>query len=319
MRTPRWSGWRRPGGALLLLAGMVIALRLAGAVSRPPGAPSNSTAPERLRGPVVDTPFPGPTQTQEQGCQPVGVIFPRESVDVSPKAAGRLRAVHVHLGERVSRGKVLASLDTTTLRSELAIARATVRGAAAQEKRAAIEVEQATRKLEHSRILAGERVRAISSEDLARAGADAQLARSALDAARARTAEQRAQVARLRTEVGTAEIQAPFDGVVAARYADAGAFVGAGSPVLRIVRGDELWVRFAVSEDRLDRVAVGRQVDVVVPATGGRASATVQHIAPEVDSAARMFFVEARIDGARRAFQAGLAARVSLDCAAPGR
>lgn len=50
---------------------------------------------------------------------------------------------------------------------------------------------------------------------------------------------------------------------------------GAGSPVLRIVRGDELWVRFAVSEDRLDRVAVGRQLDVVVPAAGFRASATL--------------------------------------------
>ncbi len=313
MRTPRGSRWRRPGVAVLLLAGMLIALRLAGAVSRPPGAPANSTAPERPRGPIVDTPPPGPMQAGGQSCQPVGVIFPRESVDVAPKVAGRLRTVHVHLGERVKRGTSLASVDTATQRSELAIARATVRGALAQEKRAAIELEQATRRLEHTRILAGGRVRALAPEDLARANADAQLARAALDGARARTSEQRAQVAKLETEIASAEILAPFDGVVSARFGDAGTFVSAGAPVVRVVRSDDLWVRFAVAEDRLDRVAVWRQVEVSLPATGARVTATIQHIAPEIDAAARLFFVEARLDRTS-ALQAGLAARVSLDC-----
>ncbi len=108
----------------------------------------------------------------------------------------------------------------------------------------------------------------------------------------------------------------------AARYGDAGTFVGAGVPVVRVVRADDLWVRFAVVEDRLDRVAIGRQVELSIPTTGARGSATIRHIAPELDASARMFFVEARLEhgtATPREIRAGLAARVSLNCAVAKR
>ena len=298
-----------------LLGAMIVALRLAAAVSRAPATPLPAGKSVLAAAPTV-VPL-----GDAEACEPIGVIVPRESVDVAPRIPGRLRAVHVQLGQRVARGTRLASVDATPQRADRAIARAAVRGALAQERRAAVDLEQATRRLAQTRVLADSRVHAVSADDLARAQADLALARAALDSARARTAEQRAQVARLGTDITAAELVAPFDGVVAARHASPGAYVAAGAPVVRIVASGELWVRFAVAEERVGALSVGKPVTVLLP-DGERGAATIEHVAPELDTAARLFLVEARLAPSfesNPAVRAGLAVRVALACVAPAR
>src|SRR5689334_18783715 len=59
----------------------------------------------------ASTPPPSPAPTERQGW--IGVVVTRESVDVTAESQGRLRAVHVSIGDRVRRGDAIATLDTS--------------------------------------------------------------------------------------------------------------------------------------------------------------------------------------------------------------
>ncbi|WP_437908533.1 HlyD family efflux transporter periplasmic adaptor subunit [Sorangium sp. So ce327] len=61
----------------------------------------------------------------------VGVLLSHRSVNLAARNDGRLRAVHVRLGDRVAAGDLLATLDLRTLRSDTAVAAAALRGAEA--------------------------------------------------------------------------------------------------------------------------------------------------------------------------------------------
>jgi multidrug efflux pump subunit AcrA (membrane-fusion protein) len=84
--------------------------------------------------------------------------------------------------------------------------------------------------------------------------------------------------------------------VVAARYLDPGALVHAQTPIVRLISADELRVRFAISEDEALRFAPAVRIRARVAASGMQLDGTVESIAPEVDTAARMIFAEARLD-----------------------
>ena len=60
-----------------------------------------------------------------------GETVPRESVDISPKYAGRLEKVYVNLGDKVTKGDILVSQDTKDISFSIAQNRAGSQEAAA--------------------------------------------------------------------------------------------------------------------------------------------------------------------------------------------
>jgi multidrug resistance efflux pump len=90
-------------------------------------------------------------------------------------------------------------------------------------------------------------------------------------------------------------ITATFEGTVAARYLDPGAMVHAGSPVITLMRSEDLWVGFAAPEDRRVTMPVGVSVSVHLEGLPGVIPGTIAHIAPGVDSMSREVVVEAKL------------------------
>jgi len=117
-------------------------------------------------------------------------------------------------------------------------------------------------------------------------------------------------VSQLGQQTADAEIRAPFDGIVTARYLDPGAHVTSTTPIVRIISASDLFVRFAVSVERARALRVGRPVLV----TGGAAPihGAIEKVAPEIDAASRMVVVEARVDGAGAEARSGEMVTVAL-------
>ena len=98
----------------------------------------------------------------------------------------------------------------------------------------------------------------------------------ALEGARAEDKEAaEAQVARVDgiiREINLARderyLLSPVDGEVAERFPKTGELVGQGSPIMSIVDLDDMWFTFAVREDMLKDITVGRTMKVKVPALG---------------------------------------------------
>lgn len=241
----------------------------------------------------------------------VGVIFPRQQVDVASSVSARVEDVKVQLGARIQKGDVVATLDSASIRRELAAAQAAVRAAQAAAKSSTVELEAARERAErlsrHAEAVAGEeRINAANKE---------RLAGSQVSASRARVAEAVARVEQLKVMVEHAAIVAPFDGVISARYVDPGAMVNPGQAIARLISADDLWVRFAIPEDQAGVITVGGCVDVRVESPEVAAVGVVEMVAPQVDTELRMLTAEARLtlpDEWKDSLQAGLAARVHV-------
>ncbi|HXU45262.1 MAG TPA: HlyD family efflux transporter periplasmic adaptor subunit, partial [Thermoanaerobaculia bacterium] len=172
----------------------------------------------------------------------LGVLLPRQAIDVSAPAGGRLEAVTARPGDRLRRGASIARMDGQSLAHQLESSRATLREAEAAERQASLALADAQSR-QQRRLSIPE---SFSKEDLAQADIQKQQAEAALESAKARVAGQRAEVQRTQNSLAEAEIRAPFDGTVAQRYLDAGATVGPGTPIIRLVSEGEPMVRFAV-------------------------------------------------------------------------
>ncbi len=216
----------------------------------------------------------------------------RESVDVTAESQGRLRAVHVSIGDRVRRGDPIATLDTSLAQQDLEIARSSLRGAEADEQRTADELAEAKARNERRQ----QNPDFFSKEDLAESALQVKTATSAHEASRSRVAEARARVRQLETTLSRNVVRAPFDGRVAERFADPGALVAAGMPLVRLISAGDLLVRAAVPPEEARQLTVGTPVVSTVRTLGGLTiPGTIQRIAPEVDAASQMVLIEVRL------------------------
>jgi RND family efflux transporter MFP subunit len=250
----------------------------------------------------MPSPPPAPAP-RHQGW--LGVILSSESVDVTADSQGRLAAVYVQIGDTVRQGDRLASLDPRIVAQDLEMARSALRASEADATRAAAELSEAQARWDRRR----KNPEIFSKEDLSEAELRVKTATSALEVSQARIAEQRARVRQLETSVGQTDIRAPFAGRVAERFADPGAQVGPGTPVLRLISGGDLRVRAAVPPDDARRLAPGSPVTARVRDLGIDVPGRVQRIAPDVDTASQMVFVEIRLEPAPQTagrLQAGL-------------
>lgn len=268
---------------------LALALLPATACGRPDpaAAPQASKPPATLPAPRT-TPLASPPVSR-QGW--IGVVVARQTVDVTADSQGRLQAMHVSIGDRLRRGDLIATLDTSLAAQDLEMARSNQRAADADERRAADEFAEA--KARNDRRQSNPDF--FSKEDLAEAALRAKTAAAALEVARSRTAEQRTRVRQLETSLSRNQIRAPFDGQVAERFADQGAIVGPGTPLVRLISAGDLLVRAAVPPEEARKLSVGTPVVSTVRTLGLKIPGAIQRIAPEVDAASQMVLVEVHL------------------------
>ena len=241
--------------------------------------------------PPPAAPAPSPTETPRHAGW-LGVILSSESVEVTADSQGRLSAVYVEIGDAVRKGDRLASLDPRIVAQDLEMARSALQASEADARRAAAEMSEAQARWDRRR----KNPEIFSKEDLSESELAVKTATSAMEVAKARVSEQRARVRQLETSVGQTDIRAPFAGRVAERFADPGAQVGPGTPVVRLISGGDLQVRAAIPPDDARKLAEGERVTARVRDLGLDVPGRVARIAPDVDTASQMVFVEIHLE-----------------------
>lgn len=218
----------------------------------------------------------------------LGVVVPTEEVAVAAPIAARIEAVHVRLGDRVTRSQVLATIDRRQLEQDLAAARASLVGLRARRAEADVELEQARDEDARTRGLGA----LVAEQERTAARLRVKAAQARLERAEADVVEQKAKIAKLDASGLDADVRAPFDGVVAMRHVDAGAFVAEGAPLLELV-----------GEDRLLRLAVpgrapvvGARVQMRCDDAGEPVVAVVERLSPQLEVAAGTVIAEARME-----------------------
>ena len=239
-KEPRPSLWK---GLVFLL---VIALAVAGLAAF-------VMSPRSSEGPLVITEEPTPLGVDVIEAQLLasldlnekfsGLVTAKRTSQLGFQGGGRIAALNVDIGDRVTKGQSLAVLDTRALRSQLASAEAQIDEAVAAHSLAmsTVERQQALQQKGH---VAQQRV----DEAVAQAST-----------ADARTLSARAQAQALRVQIDLSQISAPFAGVITERMYDEGAIAAPGAPVFELVETEALEARIGlpsalVAELELDEI-----------------------------------------------------------------
>lgn len=213
-----------------------------------------------------------------------GQLSPLRVVGVTSQVGGALLRVTVEEGSRVTRGQLLAELDSRELDAQLRAARANQ------------SVARAT--LERSEQLRTNQV--ITAAEFER------------DQAALISAD--ATVSQLETRLGFTRIVAPMAGVVMQRFVQTGDIVGGASRLFTIADVSTLVTQLPVSELEVPFLREGSNVQVLVDALGRDVPGRIRRIFPAADSVSRLVPVEISISDAQQAgLKPGFSVRVTLN------
>lgn len=230
-----------------------------------------------------------------------GVLSPWQRARLGARLAGELRSIAIDRGDHVKWGQLLATIGIPGLAQD-------VQRATAQRKAAEAELS----------LLEDQRRRTAKVVESGPKGVIADGEIAALDAkvevAKARIASAAADQGRGGAMLGDTRLVAPFDGIVVARYADAGSALSAGSIVVEVADVSKLRLTVDVPERDAAAVRLEQTASVTIAALANRTvAAKVARFAPALDEATRTLRVEIDVPNPDGSFLAGVAARAAID------
>ena len=275
---PGWGtrGWLVAGIGLVAVAAVAFAW-----FSRGDGAVSVRVA-------VVQA--AAPAQASRSVLDATGYVTARRIATVSAQVTGQVETVLIEEGMEVAAGQVLATLDDTEARAQLALAQSQLASARSQLAEIRAQLAQARRELLRQDELMARGLTSQAGVDLARTQAESMEARLASADANVTVAERSVELAEVRLD--NTIIRAPFGGVVTVKAAQPGEMISpisAGGGFTRtgigtIVDMDSLEVQVDVNESFIQRVQPAQRVEATLNAyPDWRIPAEVIAIIPTAD------------------------------------
>ena len=241
-------------------------------------------------------------------------------VELAFRVSGRISAVKVQEGDKVSAGQVLAELDPIPFRTDVDSAKADVAQAQAQldKTRRGFRVEEVAQAratvaqraadVENARVTLQRQEQLVASglvthqqiddaqarmhmTEAALAAAQGQLTLELhgsriedIEAQEAMLGSAQARLEKAQTALSDATLVAPSNGIVSVRARELGAIVQAGQTVYTLTLNDPVWIRAYVAQPRLGRIKPGMAVKITIDSMPGRQyDGTVGFISPEAE------------------------------------
>mgnify|MGYP001399057051 FL=1 len=227
----------------------------------------------------------------------VGTVAPWLEARIGPQlTSAYVDTVLVRPGDRVRRSQVLATLDCRNASEQSRALAMQARALHATQEALAKETGRVSGLLEESYV---------SPNEVDRRVADSASKQAELLAANAR-------LARASLEVDDCVLRAPFDGEVADRFLDPGAFARPGSPVLSVVDREQVRIVLDVPETDCAVVEPGSEAKIRFLALGTTMVGKIARRAPAADSATRTIHAEIDLLDAQRKLPVGTTAELTL-------
>jgi membrane fusion protein, multidrug efflux system len=274
----------------LILASVLILLAVLAGAAWQQGWLGAATAPQQATAPAPGGRPPTPvevaeskTQTLTDTISAIGSLVANETAEVSSDSAGRILTIAAVDGAAVKQGDELFRLDGALMDAEV------------KDAEARLALAEAT--FRRSQTLA--RSQNVAQSQVEQTRAELEQARSATDLAREK---QRRLV-----------VRAPFDGKLGFRLVSEGAYVTAGTPLIRLDQITTLKVNLSLPERFFTAVAVGQEVTLTADAVPGKTfRAKVTVINPVVDANGRALQVQAALDNSDQQLRPGMLVRAEV-------
>jgi len=296
--------------ALILLVVVVAAIGVGIGVSAKRGSRNAPPMPSLMDMPVtveVVTVGRGPIR---ESVRYYGSVEAYESVTILPKVTGILETIAFDVGDRVSKGDLIATIDDAEFLQRLEQAKANLKLAEARLERSRINLASAEREFARSEALVTEGLVPEQQLDLARVERDA--GRADVDLAEAEVVRARAALDEAQINYDNTRIVAALSGYVDKRRVDPGTLVSPSTPLCTIVTIDPAKVVLNVPESDISLLQIGRPAVVKVSGAASKHEGRIERVAPTVDAATRTTMAEIIVPNAAGALRPGMYADVVL-------
>ncbi len=212
----------------------------------------------------------------------LGTVEARTISHLGFEVAGTLIALHGDFGDTVSKGDVLAELQSREQMARVASAKAAAAQARATATQAGATVGRANVVLRQKLAISERRAElarrgAVSSEisEEARAvfeiaQADLALAESAVEVARENVQQAEALVQVEEARLAKYSLSAPYSGVIVARQRDLGSMLNPGETLYTIADPASIWALAYVDEAKSGQIKVGQKATVTLRSKSGQ-------------------------------------------------
>lgn len=241
--------------------------------------------------PVATTPAPVVKPKVEGSVlDATGYVVARREATVSAKVTGKVVEVFIEEGMRVEAGELLARLDASVPKAELALAESQLASSRAALDELKVQIRQAQLDVQRTQGLAAKQL--ASAADLDKVQLTLEALQARLERERQDVVVAERNVAVQRQLLDDMEIRAPFTGIVVAKAAQPGEMIspisaGGGftrTGICTIVDMDSLEVEVDVNEAYINRVQPKQPVSVALNAyPDDRIPAEVIAIIPTAD------------------------------------
>jgi macrolide-specific efflux system membrane fusion protein len=226
------------------------------------------------------------TGTVEETVLATGTLKPSKLVAVGAQVSGRVTALKVELGQQVTKGDLIAEIDSVTQENALRTAKASLANVRAQrvEKEASLLLAEQTLTRQKSMLAQ----KAVSQADFETAQANVKTTRAQIEALDASIIEAEVAVSTAEANLGYTQITAPIDGTVLSVVTQEGQTVNAAQSAPTIVimgQLDVMTVRAEISEADIVRVNAGQPIYFTILSDPERRyEATLASIEPAPES-----------------------------------
>lgn len=264
--------------ARILLPGLFAAFLLAACAED--GGADRQNAPRVV--PVVTTKVS--SRQIADRIEAVGSTRASDSVDITARVSNVITRINFTEGSEVEKGRILAELESSEARANLA-----------QAEAALVEI----------------RTQYERSQELIRSNV---ISQAVLDQQKAQVNAAQARVAAARAVLADHTLRAPFDGRTGLRRVSVGSLVTPGTVITTLDRVSEMNLDFAVPESFLAALAVGQQVRARSVAYPDETFVgVVDSIDARIDVVTRTVTVRARINNSEGRLRPGMFMTVVLE------
>ena len=241
-----------------------------------------------------------------------GALKPKEQVDITAKATGRVEKIYGQVGDPVKAGDLVAELEDDELQQQVRRAAAAIGVSRASSAQREAERENARAELERAQKLLDDEL--ISRQDFASVKTNLAVVDAQVELARAQTEQAKAELRELNIRLEQSKIFAPLSGFVANRYVDEGALVSPANPILRVVNLSTMVTQANVPERNMGRLRVGNQAQIRVDAIPDEVfQGRIARIAPVLDAATRSALIEIDVPNPNSVLKAEMFVRIQID------
>jgi len=230
--------------------------------------------------PIVNVKVSSPSSENNSFISASGKIEAVQNANLSTRMMGFVDNVHVNVGNKVSKGQLLVSINSTDISAQKAQVDASITEATAAFKNA---------EKDYNRFTALFKENSASQKEMDDISANYEMSKARLEAANQMKNQVNAQLS-------YSNIRAPFSGVITGKFVNKGDMANPGMPLISIETPGKFQIIAMVPEAEITSIKKGINVNVLVKSTNKIITGKVSEVSTSAKNTGGQYLVKILLD-----------------------